>query len=99
MQELGSTIGWRAAAALGVSIAADALDYIAAPIMSIPIVGDIPDAIVTSILFGITKSKRSTLINAIEFIPFLGDLVPTYTISTLLWLYSESKKKRSIVSP
>lgn len=87
---------WRAAAALGVSIAADALDYIAAPLMSIPIIGDIPDAVVTSILFAITRSKRSTLINAIEFIPFVGDLVPTFTISTLLWLYRESQKKEPV---
>jgi hypothetical protein len=96
LQELTRALGWRAAAALGVSIAADALDYIAAPIMSIPIIGDIPDAVVTSILFAITRSKRSTLINAIEFIPFIGDLVPTFTISTLLWMYRESKKKQPI---
>jgi len=87
----------RAATALGVSIIADALDYVAAPLFSMPLIGDIPDAIVTAILFSITRSKRSTLVNAVEFIPIIGDFVPTYTLSTLLWIYGESKKRRGIV--
>jgi hypothetical protein len=87
----------RAGAALAVSAAADALDYVAAPIFAVPIIGDIPDAIVTSILFAITRSKRSTLLNMVEFVPLIGDMVPTYTISTLLWIYGESKKQRQLV--
>jgi hypothetical protein len=87
----------RAGAALAVSAAADALDYVAAPLFAVPIIGDIPDAIVTSILFAITRSKRSTLLNMVEFVPLIGDLVPTYTISTLLWIYGESKKQRQLV--
>jgi hypothetical protein len=38
------------------------------------------------------------LINAIEFVPVIGDFVPIYTISTLLWIYSESKKRRALFS-
>ena len=87
----------RAGAALAISAVADALDYVAAPLFAVPIIGDIPDAIVTSILFSITRSKRSTLLNMVEFVPLIGDLVPTYTISTLLWIYGESKKQRQLV--
>ena len=87
----------RAGAALAVSVVADALDYALAPLTTVPILGDIPDAIVTGMLFGITRSKRSTLLNLIEFVPVVGDLVPTYTITTLLWIFSESKKKQAIV--
>lgn len=94
MSSLESVFKLRAATALAVSVAADALDYVAAPLFAIPLVGDIPDAIVTSALYAITRNKRSTLINMIEFVPVIGDLVPTYTISTLLWIYSESKKKK-----
>jgi hypothetical protein len=50
--------------------------------------------IVTSILYGLTRSKRSTLLNLVEFVPVIGDFVPAYTISTLLWIYSESKQKQ-----
>jgi hypothetical protein len=84
----------RALSALGISIAADVLDYIGAPVFSIPIVGDIADGIVISLLYSITKSKTSTAINAIEFIPFIGDFVPAYTLSTLMWIYKESRKRR-----
>jgi hypothetical protein len=59
-----------------------------------PVIGDIPDAIVTGVLYAITRSKRSALLNMIEFVPVIGDFVPTYTISTLMWLYFESKKKK-----
>lgn len=83
----------RAATALAISVAADALDYVAAPLFGIPVIGDISDAIVTSTLFAITRSKRSTLLNMIEFVPVIGDFVPTYTISTLIWIYGESRKK------
>ena len=84
----------RAATALAISVAADALDYVAAPLFAIPVIGDIPDAIVASVLYAITRSKRSTLLNMVEFVPVVGDFVPTYTISTLLWIYGESKKKK-----
>jgi hypothetical protein len=84
---------FRAGAALAVSVAADAIDYAAAPLFAIPIIGDIPDAIIMSILFAITRSKRSTLLNMIEFVPVIGDFVPTYTLTTLMWIYKESRKK------
>ena len=58
--------GVRATAALGISIVADALDYIGAPIFALPIAGDIVDAIVMAILYRLTGSKTSTAINSIE---------------------------------
>ena len=75
---------WRGAAALAVSVAADALDYAGAPLFATPVIGDIADGIIMASLSAITRSKRSTLINAIEFVPVIGDFVPIYTISTLL---------------
>lgn len=87
----------KAATALAISVAADALDYMVAPLFAIPVIGDIPDAIVTSMLYAVTRSKRSTLLNMIEFVPVIGDFVPTYTISTLMWIYGESKKKKKQV--
>jgi hypothetical protein len=91
---LESVFKIRAATALAVSVAADALDYVAAPLFAMPVIGDISDAIVTSALYAITRSKRSTLLNMVEFVPVIGDFVPAYTISTLLWIYGESKKKK-----
>jgi hypothetical protein len=88
------SFGSRAMTALGVSIIADALDYFAAPLFSSPIIGDIFDSIVTSILYSITKSKSATAINLIEFIPFVGDFVPVYTLSTLYWISKESRKPK-----
>jgi hypothetical protein len=88
------SFGSRAMTALGVSIIADALDYFAAPLFSSPIIGDIFDSIVTSILFSITKSKSATAINLIEFIAFVGDFVPVYTFSTLYWISKELKKPK-----
>lgn len=88
---------WRAAAALAVSVAADALDYAGASLFATPVIGDIADGIIMAGgLSAITRSKRSTLINAIEFVPVVGDFVPIYTISTLLWIYSEFKKRRAL---
>lgn len=75
---------WRGAAALAVSVAADALDYAGAPLFATPVIGDIADGVIMASLSAITRSKRSTLINAIEFVPVIGDFVPIYTISTLL---------------
>ena len=86
----------RALAALGVSIIADALDYFAAPLFSSPLIGDIFDFIVTSLLYFITRSKSSTAINMIEFIPFVGDLIPVYTLSTLLWIGKGLRKPERI---
>lgn len=59
-----------------------------------PLLGDISDRIVTGILYDITRSKRSTLLNLMEFVPVIGYSVPAYTFSTLLWISSESKKKQ-----
>ncbi|MFL6359857.1 MAG: hypothetical protein ACJ72V_11040 [Nitrososphaeraceae archaeon] len=86
--------GVRATAALGISIVADALDYIGAPIFALPIVGDVVDAIVIAIIYRLTGSKTSTAINSIEFIPLIGDMIPAYTISTLLWILRESYKRK-----
>lgn len=83
----------KAGLALGISIIADALDYVMAPVFSLPVIGDVFDAAITGILFSITKSKVSSAINMIEFIPIVGDLLPVYTISTLIWILRERKGK------
>lgn len=75
-----------AALALFISVTADALDYLVAPIFSTPIIGDAFDVIVTGMLYSITKSKVSVIMNLAEFIPFVGDFLPVYTVSTLLWI-------------
>lgn len=85
----------RATAALGISIVADALDYIGAPIFALPVVGDVVDAIVMAMLYRLTGSKTSAAINSIEFIPLIGDMVPAYTISTLLWILRTSTKRKN----
>jgi hypothetical protein len=90
---LQSIFKLRAAAAIAISVAVDLLDYVAPALFAMPILGDISDGIVTGMLYAITRSKRSTLLNMIEFVPIIGDFVPAYTISTLLWIYGESKKK------
>jgi hypothetical protein len=60
-----------------------------------PILGDTSEGIVTGMIYAIPKSKRSTLLKLIEFLPIIGEFVPAYTISTLLlWIYSESKNMR-----
>jgi hypothetical protein len=94
----GTSFGGRALAALGISVTADALDYFAAPIFSTPIIGDIFDSVVTSLLYSITKSKLSTAVNMAEFIPFVGDLLPLYTLSTLMWISKELRKGKNTVS-
>jgi hypothetical protein len=86
--------GARATAALGISIVVDALDYIGAPLFALPIAGDIVDAMVMAILYRLTGSKTSTAINSIEFIPLIGDMIPAYTISTLLWILRTSYKTK-----
>lgn len=84
---------FRATSALGMSIVADLLDYIAAPVFDMPLLGDIFDVITMSLLFRITQSKVSTAINTIEFIPFVGDMIPVYTFSTILWIIREWRKQ------
>ena len=85
----------RATAALGISIVADALDYIGAPIFALPVAGDVVDAIVMAMLYRLTGSKTSAAINSIEFIPLIGDMVPAYTISTLLWILKAITKRKN----
>ena len=94
----GTSFRGKALTALGISVTADALDYFAAPIFSTPIIGDIFDSVVTSLLYSITKSKLSTAVNMAEFIPVVGDLLPVYTLSTLMWISKESKKGKNTVS-
>lgn len=84
---------FRATSALGISIVADLLDYIATPIFDMPLLGDIFDVITMSLLFRITQSKVSTAVNTIEFIPFVGDMIPVYTFSTILWIIREWRKQ------
>ena len=84
----------RAATALGISVVADALDYFAAPLFGVPVIGDIFDAIIVSLLYNITRSKMSTAVNMIEFIPIVGDFIPVYTLSTLMWIAKECKSNR-----
>jgi hypothetical protein len=87
--------GVRAITALGISAVADTLDYIGAPIFALPVIGDIADGIVMTLLYRLTGSKTSAAVNAIEFIPFIGDFVPTYTLTALIWILRESHKRRS----
>jgi hypothetical protein len=84
----------RATTALGISIVVDALDYIGAPIFAGPVVGDVVDAAVMAIVYRLTGSRTSAAINFIEFIPFVGDMIPAYTISTLIWILRESSHRR-----
>jgi hypothetical protein len=88
-----SSFKFRATSALGISIVADLLDYIAAPVFDMPLLGDIFDVITMSLLFRITQSKVSTAINTIEFIPFVGDMIPVYTFSTIFWIIREWRKQ------
>jgi hypothetical protein len=92
-------LGIRAVSALGVSVIADALDYVGAPIFALPVIGDIADGIVMAMLYRLTGSKKSALIHAIEFIPFVGDYVPTYTITTIVWILRELRKRDTAKSP
>ena len=84
-----------AALALGISIVADALDYLAIPLFSIPVIGDIFDVITTGLLYSITKSKVSVIMNLAEFIPFV-DFLPVYTVSTLIWILREYGYESSV---
>jgi len=79
----------KALTALGIYVAADILDYIAAPVFAVPVIGDAFDALTIALLYNVTKSKFSTTLNMIEFIPVIGDLLPVYTFSTLAWIIKE----------
>lgn len=87
----------RVALALGISILADILDYLVAPIFGIPVLGDIFDVIVTGLLYLITKSKVSVVMNLAEFIPFIGDFLPIYTVSTILWIARENEFDKLLI--
>jgi hypothetical protein len=78
------------ALALTISIVADLLDYTAAPLLGMPVIGDVFDLIVMSMLYSITKSKVLFIMNLAEFVPFLGDFLPIYTVSTIIWILRES---------
>ncbi len=93
-EQSGLSFEARATTALGISLVVDALDYVGAPIFAVPVVGDVVDAAVMAILYRLTGSKTSTAINSIEFIPVIGDMIPAYTISTLLWILRESSHRR-----
>jgi hypothetical protein len=82
--------------ALVISIIDDTLDFLGEPILSVPLIGDIPKAFVTGLLFAITRNKRSAAINLIKFIPIIGDFIPTYTITTLMWIHKEARKSKRI---
>ena len=79
----------KALTALGISVAADILDYIAAPVFAVPVIGDAFDALTIALLYNVTKSKFSATLNMMEFIPVIGDLLPVYTFSTLAWIIKE----------
>ena len=82
---------------MGISIIADFLDYLAAPIFGVPILGDMFDVIVTGLLYLITRSKVSVIMNLAEFIPFLGDFLPVYTVSTLLWVVRDQEFDKLLI--
>jgi hypothetical protein len=77
-----------AALALLISVIADALDYVAAPLFATPIIGDVFDVVTTGLLYSITRSKVSVILNLAEFVPFV-DFLPVYTVSTLIWIMRE----------
>jgi len=79
----------RMALALTISIVADLLDSNTSPMIGMPIIGDVFDLIVMSMLYSITKSKVSLIMNLAEFVPFLGDFLPVYTASTIIWILRE----------
>jgi type IV secretory pathway VirB3-like protein len=70
---------------------------LAAPIFGVPIVGDIFDVIVTGMLYLITRSKVSVVINLAEFIPLLGDFLPVYTVSTILWVVRDQEFDKLLI--
>lgn len=87
----------RVTLALVISIVADILDYLAAPIFGVPILGDIFDVMVTGLLYLITRSKVSVIMNLAEFIPFFGDFLPVYTVSTMLWMIRDQEFDKILI--
>ena len=67
----------KALTALGISVAADILDYIAAPVFAVPLIGDAFDALTIALLYNVTKSKFSATLNMMEFVLVIGDLLPS----------------------
>jgi hypothetical protein len=55
------------------------------------------DVIVTGLLYLITRSKVSVIMNLAEFIPFLGDFLPVYTVSTLLWVVRDQEFDKLLI--
>jgi hypothetical protein len=60
----GLSFEFRATTALGISIVVDALDYIGAPIFALPIVGDVVDAAVMTVLYRLTGSNIYTIMDS-----------------------------------
>ena len=79
--------------ALGLSVIADIMEFLEVPVFALPIIGDIPNAAIIGSLYAITRNKKSTALNLIKFIPVLGSIIPVYTITTLLWIYSELRRQ------
>ena len=84
----------RAATALVLSVVADVMEFLEIPLLAVPFIGEIPTVAVGGALFAITRNKRSAALNLIKLIPVLGSIVPIYTITTLIWIYSESRKQK-----
>lgn len=47
----------RSLTALGIAVGADILDYIAALVFAVPLIGDAFDALTIALLYNVTKSK------------------------------------------
>ena len=86
------------ALALTISILADLFDYMMVPLFGMPIIGDVFDLIITWMLYSITKSKVSLVINLAEFMPFLGDFLPVYTVSTVIWILRQSGHDNLVIA-
>lgn len=83
----------KAFTALGLSVVADTMEFLEIPLFAIPVIGDIPNAAIVSALYTITRNKKSTALNLIKFIPVVGSIIPVYTITTLMWMYAESRRQ------
>jgi predicted membrane protein len=83
----------RAFTALALSVVADAMEFLEIPLFAIPVIGEVPNAVIVGALYTITRNKKSTALNLIKFIPVLGSIIPVYTITALMWIYTESRKQ------
>ena len=88
----------KAFSAFALSVIADAMEFLEIPLFAIPLVGDIPNAALVSALYAITRNKKSTALNLIKFIPVVGSIIPVYTITTLMWLHTESRSQNMRLS-